>query len=373
MGAMAKLVSILSLDTKPFEKSSKDVASKAGGMQSSIGGVFESMTGISLAGAGIGLAFVAGAVAVGKFAQATMQASADTKRLADASGVSSGFMSELGDMAEKTGVSAEGFQAKVAKLTENQEKAILGSKGQEEAFARLGISMSDLQTLAPDELLLRVAQGAQKSGSSMSDLNAVLGKGAGAEFGATLKELAENGLPAVADSTTTQINALAELNASWMSLKDQVGDYGRQALVVLGQGLGLIESDYALQQKAEAEAEKRHTASIRRSQELAQQRSKDIQAKRDAESAKGQEQIQAVKKDLEKSVLDITVSPAKASDRLSAIGGVVGFQQSKERGLIERQIKEQELLRKSSEKIEELTKATNKALEDVKLALTEGE
>ena len=137
-------------------------------------------------GAEIGREFAAGiGVPVGL---ATMFESAKgvvefAKQMKDASaelGIGVENLQELGFAFEHTGADAETFNKAMTKLTVNLEAAKNGDSKMADHFGELGITWRELQTLSPDEILMRIAASsddASDSGARLSAIMEVMGRG----------------------------------------------------------------------------------------------------------------------------------------------------------------------------------------------------
>lgn len=375
----AELKAIATLDTKNFEAGAAKIGQTA---EKASGGLGVLGSGLNKLGAAIGAAFTVGAVV--NFTKAMSEAAMATQKAANVLGISGGAMEELGDLAERTGSDAGTLQAKMTKLADSQESAILGNKEAEASFGRLGVSMQDLQALSIDELLLRVAQGAQQDGAAISDLNNIMGRGAAGEMSAMLKDLAQNGLPGVTAAVDAQIAAFSDLNSIWRQAKDDLGHLGQEILLTAAQFLGLAASDEEYARRAVAAQKQRDEANRMRLAQLAktkeyedkvkaalteQKRLEELerkvsgQEKRwNAELERSKEQVADRRKQKERAVEDITVAAPQAADRLARIGGIIGGQISPDRGLMERQLKETELMRRMLEDIKEIEQRSDETL-----------
>jgi hypothetical protein len=213
--------------------------------------------------------------------------------------------------------------------------------------------------------LERVAQGAQNDASAISDLNTVMGKNAAREFSATLKDLAANGLPGVEDGLTGQIEALAQLDTKWTTLKQTVANFGRDVAVALGQVVGAIYSNEVIAEKAAVAAAKRDADEKKRLQELAAQRDANKIKAIGAENAKANQAIEDSDKQRAASIAAITVAAPVAADRLARIGGIIGGQSDPNRGMMERQLKETEIIRKATEDVANIMKNLDSKVSEI--------
>lgn len=326
--AIAELKARATMDKSQFD-------SALGSMKSGIGGIASPLKAL---GGMVGAAFSVGAVVA--FGKALAAEASQTKRMSDGIGVSVGMLDELGDMAERAGASGEGFQQKIARLVDTQEEAAKGNKEAAESFARLGISVGDLTKLSPEQLLERVAIGAQNDATAISDLNNVMGKGAGTEFYSTLKKIAQDGLPAVDASVEESIKRFAELESKYQSIKDTIGEVFMKSVVGTVQFFGGMKDSPSGDSDIE-------------------QRNKEIMRRRGLEEARNQQRQEALNKiNLDKakkeqaladkrgnSLDKITVGGPKTSDSLARIGGMVGLGvDNSARAIAERQLKEAEIM-----------------------------
>jgi hypothetical protein len=384
MSAIAELKAISTLDSTKFQAGASQAANSAGKMQKAVGGiggvgksVMSSLAGIASA---VGVAFSVAAV-VG-FGKALATEASQLKRTADAIGIGVGMMDKLGDAAEATGASSEGFQQKITKLVDSQEEAVKGNQDAIDSFQRLGVSVDELTTLAPDQLLKLVADGAQKDASAISDLNNIMGKGAAQEYYAVLKNIAQDGLPTVDKSVEASIKKFAELESKYKIIKDKIGELFMGAVVGTVQAFGGMK-DTAKDDASGIEAQNRRFQKEKGlALELANVRkeaSDKLAAKELADAKKLQEQVSKLqlrsdekRMELlaaqEEKIADITVSPVQARNSLESIGGSLGgpTQQGGAQLLAERQLKQQEIIAEISKQIAKNSADTFKAIEDLR-------
>lgn len=220
MSATAELKARATLDNKQWLAASGQMENSVNKMAT---GALSDLTGM------LGGAFAAGAIV--NFGKALMHEASQLERFSKTVGISAGMLNKLGDIAEKTGADSEGFQQKIVKMLEAQEKAAAGDDKLREAFERLGVSIEQLTDSTPEQLLEAIAQGAEKDATSIKDLNAVMGKGAAAEYGDALNRIATEGMPAVSEAANDAIRRLAELNARFSSLWNEVKQAGMKTVV----------------------------------------------------------------------------------------------------------------------------------------------
>lgn len=349
--SQAELKAVATLDNKQFISSAQQIEGAVGKTSSALGSM----------AAKIGGAFIAGAAIkeAAEYIKKLAEESARLERFAKTVGMSAITLHELGEAAEKSGASADGFNSKIVKLLESQEKAVGGDKDLISAFNNLGISIDQLQSLSPDQLLLAVSQGAQKSATSIHNLNQVMGKGAAAEYGGVLGDIAKNGLPKVDEQAEKANRTFARLHATIKGLSASFG------MAVKGGVAGLIDffaggeggmegerinKDRAFQNDA-------RLAGIRKEREEA--RSAAVQAIQ----LKAQEQNNDLLKRRAKDIDNITVGSPVAASAMGAMGRNIGSAYQGTGGVEERQLKELEIISKYSEEMSKNTMETNKAIE----------
>lgn len=337
--------------------------------------------------AGAGAAAVLAAKKIAEFSLEQAQSAALTTRSANAIGINAGLLEELGDAAERTGASGEGFQQKIAKLVDSQEEALNGNKQMQDSFAALGVSMSQLKTLGTDQLLLAVAQGAQTSSTAVSDLNNLLGKGAGVEFRATLSDLAANGLPKATDEVNRQVEAFSRLNSKWVELKDNISEGFRGGLLNVAQALGIAPKDYELDAKIRERADRRaieqRNKALEAERKIAAQKAADIakiEKEQEKKSRPIKENVDALKAMTStgaevtneatakaRTLIEqkITVETPKAADALARIGGAIGGQASAQLSEIRRQTTLLEMLVVEQSKLEQIQRDTAERIADL--------
>ncbi len=119
-----------------------------------------------------------------------LDASSDTMRAAGQMEMSAESLQELRFAFGLSNVAAGEFDQGLEELRAKQAEAMEGSKEAEKAFARLGISMSELENLNVEELLMRTSQGLTELGANADTgkLEKVLFGGKGSAFGLVLRD-----------------------------------------------------------------------------------------------------------------------------------------------------------------------------------------
>jgi hypothetical protein len=255
--------------------------------------------------------------------------------------------------------------------------------------------------------LQRIAVGAQKDGSAISDLNNIMGKGAAQEYMSVLKQIAKDGLPAVDASVEQSIKKFAELESQYQKIKDKIGELFMAAVVGTVKAFGGFKptqkddaaeieainrkilrerelQDQAAKIKKEAaddiskkEMENAEKINKKRS-ELIEKEADDI-AKKEMENAekinKKRSELIEKERDVRQGLIDkqaeqiseIRVAPVEAKNSLESIGASLSgnIQSGAIKQLQEAQLKQQEIIAETSKAIERNSQETWRAIRDL--------
>jgi hypothetical protein len=197
--------------TQQGEEASKGFAKGFGG---GFGNIGQNLAG-ALAGLGLGAEI-----------KSVVEYGAKIEDLHQKFGVSTQALQKFGNAAEKNGGSLEGIAKAFRFLEVNQAKALGGSEAHIKAFAELGVSVSDLGSLRPEDIMLKIGA----SSANAADFVKILGKSA-LDSRVTLTGLADGTIQfgdAIAD---VDIAALKEADDAFKQLKQTV-------TILVGTGLG---------------------------------------------------------------------------------------------------------------------------------------
>jgi hypothetical protein len=361
MAARAEIKGTAKLDASGWEAGLSRMKQGASSFAASAIGRFTAVT-----------AVIAAISKVVSFVGESMKEAASLDRTAKILGMSSGKVEGIRDMVEATGASGEGFQQKMAKMVDSQEEAVKGNKQMIDSFMRLGVSISELSTLSPEQLLLRVAQGAQTSGTAVSDLNNIMGKGAAAEYYSALRDIAEKGMPGINKAMTESITHLSLANRSWTVLKDKVSDFFKMAIYYSARGniinlaLGDPLGKKVNAQIAQDESDRKKLEAMRKAGLAAEEEAQAVkrQAKETELRLKYTEKLTALGEKNAKAIGGITVGQAQG-DSLARIGGFQGGQLNPMIGAMERTAKATEINAEFAKEQAELTKEMNQKLKEM--------
>jgi hypothetical protein len=170
-----------------FQDSLGRVERQVGGLAGKLESAFSGLT--STLGA---LAGAAGVAALTQFVKQGIDAADALDDVAQKSGIAVESLSALGYAAKIEGISVDAFGGSITKLNVNLQAAAQGSKEMQQAFASVGISAAELNTIRPDDAFRRIAEafasisdGSEKSalavrlfGKSGADLIPLLNLGA---------------------------------------------------------------------------------------------------------------------------------------------------------------------------------------------------
>ena len=129
-------------------------------------------------GAGAVAGLAAASVALGVMAIQSADAIQD---MSDVTGISTNKLQAWKMSAEQAGTSLEELSGAFIKNLKNQQGALEGNKGLQEAYAKLGVSMGDLESMSPEDLFDKISNGIKENGAdavTTAALLEVMGKSA---------------------------------------------------------------------------------------------------------------------------------------------------------------------------------------------------
>lgn len=217
------LMARLGLDTSGFKAGLKDAHSAFSKLAGQIG------VGLSVAG-------------IASYTRGIAEYGARVSDLGKRYQVSTDVIQKFGNAAEQNGSSLDGMAKGFNKLDIATSKALGGNEKITKAFAHLGITVADLRTMTPEELMLKLGH----SSMNAADMVAVLGKSA-LELIPTLKGLA-NGTIDMGDAIDKNLieqlkRADKELTRFGQSLKIYTASHTLQGLYDMGRAFKDIGLD----------------------------------------------------------------------------------------------------------------------------------
>ncbi|HWR15171.1 MAG TPA: hypothetical protein VN577_10100 [Terriglobales bacterium] len=115
---------------------------------------FGAATAVLGAGAVVGM--------LGEMAHKAAESAIQIGNLSDATGIAVKSLSEMQYVAARQDVSWESVEKSIRKMTAAMDAARNGGQQQEEAFKRLGVSMADLKSKSPEEVMLKISDSLNK-------------------------------------------------------------------------------------------------------------------------------------------------------------------------------------------------------------------
>jgi len=196
-------------------------------MGSAVSGLTEKLKGLATVSVGLGVGY---SVALGGIV-ATAKAAADAiDQVGDLSsryGVASQDVQVFGGFVSEAGGNMDDAAKALGKLNKNMSQARAGSKEMQAAFASAGITMADIRSKTPAEVLFKMAEAAkasEKEGAKLATLEAVMGKSGSIMLDALNKggdELKDRYKQMTADGalfTEEQISQADAFDKSWQRM-----------------------------------------------------------------------------------------------------------------------------------------------------------
>ena len=109
-------------------------------------------------GAAVTAAFVGASKAVGSFFSSLVDKGDALDKMSQRIGISVEGIGKLSQMAQLCGSSMETFEGAISKMQKSLEAAAQGGAAQQQAFQRLGLSITDLKAMAPEDQFLAVSK-----------------------------------------------------------------------------------------------------------------------------------------------------------------------------------------------------------------------
>lgn len=140
------------------------IGDRFGKVKTAMGGVADGFKTLSVAGAavsGVGVGLVG-------WAKSATDAADDIGDMATRYGVASEAIQVYGDLVKDAGGSTEDAAGAFRFLNKSMSGALAGNKKMQEAFAGVGISVSELQSLKPEQVMMRVADAFKGSNNDLA-------------------------------------------------------------------------------------------------------------------------------------------------------------------------------------------------------------
>jgi hypothetical protein len=233
MSAIATLKAVLGLDSGPFKAGTRDAEGYA------------KRFGTTLSSVGRTLGFAFSAAAVISMGRAFVKWAGDLSEAAQNLGILTSDMMAFNAVALQGGLDIDQMQRLLAKLKNNVYDAAKGSETANKAFEAMGLSARDLAGLSLDEQLKAVAKAAFATGTPLTILTELFGVRVGPKAVAVLRDIAENGLPAVDEAAGRTADAVERMtdriNSGLESSRQSLLKY----VALWGEGIDVIQDFFA--------------------------------------------------------------------------------------------------------------------------------
>ena len=235
MAGIAQLKAMVGMDSSAYKAGARGVDQSTKGMSNKIASL-----GKAMAAAFSVAAITAGIRVINDFASTLSDAAMNL-------GLMTEEMMALNEVAIQNGMQTDQVGKMIGKLEKRLYDAITGDKLAVEAFDALGLSMADLVKMSPAEQFQAVAKAAIDSKMPVETLAELFGERLGPVAVQTLRQIAEDGLPAVDKGMADSIDKIKAWGSAWEGLKTQVktilADIG-VSLINVGKKIAAASSGY---------------------------------------------------------------------------------------------------------------------------------
>lgn len=243
MAASAKLTGILDVKNEQFIKGMNDAVAHTNKTSKAM---FQSLSGV---GAGLAAGLSAGAVVAG--ARSLIDFGSNIKDMSDSVSLSTDKFQQFSFAIEQSGGTQEAFVKGMSALIQKLEEAKGGNDAAIASFQKLGISLSDIGSKRPDEILLMIAdalKASDGSGAAFAATCDIIGSKVALKMVPALKD-GSAGFSELANSADTAsksaIKAADDAGDAWDRFKKRQMVSFLTAFAALSEGL-----DYEGQKKA---------------------------------------------------------------------------------------------------------------------------
>lgn len=210
MAAIATLKALLSLDNKAFKAGMRESTGLTKGFQSAMAQV----------GRTLGVAFSAAAIVQG--AKAIASWAGNISEAAQNAGIATEVMMGLNRVAIQNGLELGDVSKLLAKVANTTASAARGEDEYAKKLRTVGLSYEKLITLNPAEQLQEVARAAVASGMPLEALAEIFEERLGPRAVSMLKDIAQNGLPAVSKAAGDAADSAEKLGDMFARVFDSV-------------------------------------------------------------------------------------------------------------------------------------------------------
>jgi len=186
---------------------------------------------------------IAGAFAVGaiiNLGRQYLEWASDLSVAARNVGILTSEMMALREIAVQANLGTGDMQRLLAKLQSELFRAAAGAATSQKKFTDLGLSMRELAGMDPAKQLQAVARAALDSAIPLQTLTELFGERLGPNAMVALRQIAEEGLPAVSSRLGEVADSVEALGSKWARMSERIKQSGLAALDTFAKGIGLI-------------------------------------------------------------------------------------------------------------------------------------
>lgn len=210
MAAVAKLQAILAMDSSEFKAGMKGAKAEASSFQSQIKGVGKVIAG----------AFSVGAIiSAGK---SLVTWAGDISEAAQNAGLLTSEMMALNEISVQGGLNVDEMRRMLSKMQVELFNAASGSDETRKKFEDMGLSVEKLVAMSPADALREISKAAFDSGIPLQRIADIFGDKLGPKAVSALRDLADNGFPAVDAAAAKTADEIENLGDKWDAFMERI-------------------------------------------------------------------------------------------------------------------------------------------------------
>lgn len=227
MSAVAKLQAVLGMDSKEFKSGMKSATKETSTFQGQIKQI----------GSMIGAAFSVGAIVAAGKSLATW--ASDVSEAAQNAGVLTSEMMALNEIAVQGGLGVDEMRRMLSKMQTELNDAANGTETARKKFEDLGLNVTELAGMNPAQMFQAVAKAAMESESPLSALADIFGDKLGPKAMSAMRDLADNGLPAVGQAAADAADEIERLGDKYDSFAEKIKRWSLKKVVDTAEGMAV--------------------------------------------------------------------------------------------------------------------------------------
>ncbi len=206
---IANLKAVLGLDSMPYKTGARGVKQENRSLQQSFAKI----------GAAIGVSF--GIAAIVRAGRALVDYASQASIAARNVGMLTSEMIALNRVGMTAGMQTRQMEQLMSRLSTELFEAARGSETAEKKFTDMGLAVDDLIRMDPAQQLQAIARAAFESGVPVGHLADLFGQRLGPQAMTALRQIAEQGLPAVDAAVGRTADSLEAMGSKWAIISDQ--------------------------------------------------------------------------------------------------------------------------------------------------------